>query len=336
MKHRADIALIAIIGLLALVPATNGRGRNNGTRPGASPGAHGQWTTLENCVLVSNRSNDGDSFHVSTGGKQYLFRLYFVDAPETDMSFKDRVAEQAKYFALTPAQTTAVGKVAEDFTREKLGQPFTVRTCFQDALGRSKMERFYAIVQTATGDLAEQLTENGLARIHGASANPIGLPPANAEWQKLRQLESEARSERVGGWGVKSGRMTERSAKAKNRSAGDPFDAFFHREREQASAPTPTSNAWPFPPRAIPLPLRAPTPLPIAAVSPAARVSTSTTPAKLDPNTATADQLKALPGIGKVLAQRIVAARPFKSADALRRVKGIGDARFEKIRPFFE
>lgn len=174
-----------MIGLLALVPATDGRGRNNGARPGASPGAHGQWTTLENCVLVSNRSNDGDSFHISAGGKHYLIRLYFVDAPETDMSFKDRVAEQAKDFALTPAQTIAVGKVAEDFTREKLAHPFTVRTCFQNALGRSKMERFYGIVQTATGDLAEQLVENGLARIHGASANPIGLPPANAEWQNF-------------------------------------------------------------------------------------------------------------------------------------------------------
>jgi competence protein ComEA len=45
--------------------------------------------------------------------------------------------------------------------------------------------------------------------------------------------------------------------------------------------------------------------------------------------------LEDLPGIGPVLAGRIIAARPFKSADDLRKVKGIGDKRYEKLRPFF-
>ena len=43
-----------------------------------------------------------------------------------------------------------------------------------------------------------------------------------------------------------------------------------------------------------------------------------------------------IPGIGPVVAQRIIEARPFKSADDLQRVKGIGAGkRYEKIRPFF-
>ena len=42
------------------------------------------WVVLENCQLVPNAANDGDSFHVNANGKQYMFRLYFVDAPETD------------------------------------------------------------------------------------------------------------------------------------------------------------------------------------------------------------------------------------------------------------
>ena len=34
------------------------------------------------------------------------------------------------------------------------------------------MQRFYAFVQTRTGDLGEQLVENGLARAHPATARP--------------------------------------------------------------------------------------------------------------------------------------------------------------------
>jgi competence protein ComEA len=58
--------------------------------------------------------------------------------------------------------------------------------------------------------------------------------------------------------------------------------------------------------------------------------------APLDLNTATAAQLDALPGIGPVLAQRIVDHRtrngPFRSVDDLRQVSGIGDAKFATLR----
>lgn len=66
----------------------------------------------------------------------------------------------------------------------------------------------------------------------------------------------------------------------------------------------------------------------------------TTKPAKisgtLDVNRAGAAQLQGLPGIGPALAQRIVDARtesPFREADDLLRVKGIGPAKLEKIRP---
>src|SRR3954447_19104989 len=42
------------------------------------------WIVLENCRLISNPANDGDSFHASAGAREYIFRLYLVDAPETD------------------------------------------------------------------------------------------------------------------------------------------------------------------------------------------------------------------------------------------------------------
>lgn len=57
---------------------------------------------------------------------------------------------------------------------------------------------------------------------------------------------------------------------------------------------------------------------------------------KVDLNRATAQQLETLPGVGPVLAQRIVEHRErvggFGSVADLRKVSGIGDARFEQLR----
>ena len=60
--------------------------------------------------------------------------------------------------------------------------------------------------------------------------------------------------------------------------------------------------------------------------------------APVDVNRATAADLKRLPGIGPVLAARIVEAResggPFTSIDDLRRVSGIGKSKLERVRDF--
>src|SRR5450755_150163 len=144
----------------------------------------GRWVTLTDCRYVPNPANDGDSFHVQASGREYIFRLYFVDAPETDASLPERVAEQAKYFGLTLPQTLQIGLEAERFTCQKLAQPFTVRTCKQDARGRSRLPRYFAFVQTDTADLAEQLVANGLARVYGAASDAAGMNTPEVEWRK--------------------------------------------------------------------------------------------------------------------------------------------------------
>ena len=286
--------------------------------------AHSPWITLQGGHYLTKRPNDGDSFHVSVEGHEYIFRLYFVDAPEISAEFRDRVEEQAKYFGVTVDQVLEVGDLAKQFTREKLTEPFLVRTCWEDAGGRSRMQRFYAFVQTRTGDLGEQLVENGLARSHPATAKPEGLMSAAAEWQKLMALEQKAKREKVGGWGANENRMAIRAQQPESEKGIDPFDKFFHPAGE---APVPVPAATPATSAPVaPLPSEETTPT-VAALLPQT---------KLDVNAASLAELQNIPGIGPVVAQRIIEARPFKSADDLQRVKGIGAGkRYEKVRPFF-
>ena len=59
----------------------------------------------------------------------------------------------------------------------------------------------------------------------------------------------------------------------------------------------------------------------------------------LDPNTAPADSLELLPGIGKTLADRIVAYRQhrrFETEIDITEVKGIGPKLFERIKPYLK
>jgi DNA uptake protein ComE-like DNA-binding protein len=312
---RLKIALVAVAMLLT---ASVDLAARDGTK---------DWVVLENCRLIRNPANDGDSFHASVGEKEYLFRLYLVDAPETDALTPGRLVEQAKYFEITVPQAIEVGEAAKAFTQQKLSQPFTVFTRMTDAMGRSKMERFYAFVQTREGDLGEQLVRNGLARNYGFKAVPPGLRNSRLEVEKLQQLEDDAKQEKIGGWGANAGRLNVHAQKPA------PFSVFVAEKNARA--------------RTLPLPnalsrISATPPLnPSAATVRSTDHKQSHAKEKIelgqiDINTATEKELKMIPGIGAVMAARIIAARPFRSADDLKKVNGIGDKKYAKIRPYFQ
>jgi endonuclease YncB( thermonuclease family) len=160
---------------------------------------------LEGCHFMPNPSDDGDSFHVKWKGDEFIFRLYFVDAPETDAEFPERVREQAKYFGITSKQAIEVGRTAAAFTRGKLaGKGFTVFTHWQDAKGQSRLPRYYAFVIVENQNLSELLVANGLARIYGLDVYaPDCASPAAFE-ARLRLLENKAKVDHLGAWSLRA------------------------------------------------------------------------------------------------------------------------------------
>ena len=167
-----------------------------------------QWERLEGCEYFEGVYSDGDSIEVRSDGKQYVFRLYFVDCVEKNPASRARRRTQGQYFGLKASEGTPLraAYLAKNYTREKLREPFTVYTRWQlvDPDGDNPAVR--AFVETAGGeDLATLLVSEGLAIIrHGETAvadhpNGRGSPEISAD---LRKAEAEARSRKRGAWGL--------------------------------------------------------------------------------------------------------------------------------------
>lgn len=172
----------------------------------------GEYRELRGCTLVDRRNNDGDSFHIRMpDGKTQEFRLYFVDAPESEVrqyrggdSNEERIRYQGEYFGrLSQKETTAVGKAAKKWTAGMLGRaPFTVYTRDEVVY---QGPRLYCFVQVQAGGqerwLHELLVEQGLARIYTKGAKmPDGTHPGPQE-KRLHGLERDAKRAKRGGWG---------------------------------------------------------------------------------------------------------------------------------------
>ena len=174
-----------------------------------------KWREYTGCRVIPNASNDGDSFHVKPTNiktRSYLFRLYFVDTPESETSLPERLQVQADYFGIPdPKDVVKVGKEAVKFTEKFLEDGnFTVYSRLSDALGRSAKDRDYAMVLNSAGqDLGTELVRNGLARVYGQGTDLSDLDAykrdADAWFRRLRQAEVEAKKEKRGAWAYAGG-----------------------------------------------------------------------------------------------------------------------------------
>jgi len=291
------------------------------------------WETLSACRLAKEDYMDGDSFHVECGGKNYHFRLYFVDCPETDTRFPDRIRDQSQHFGITPDQSIKVGFKAKEFTKRMLHRPFTVLTRWYNARGASAQERFYAVILCDGKNLAEELVAAGFARPFGMRANFPDGPRSKDFIANLKRLESRAMRSRAGAWSkselddqVFSTDLTpERSypilkSDPPLTTPSEPFDQI----ATQTDSFLETFTSQPLP-----------STLQIESVKPTASEQTpaSNTASLVNINTASQTELEELPGIGPALAERIVSSRPFAKTDDIRKVKGIGDKTFNSLAP---
>jgi competence protein ComEA len=244
-----------------------------------------EWETLRDCRLVTSFLNDGDSFLVSHGKKEHVFRLYFVDSPEVSNAFPERVEEQCRYFGISDQDILQLGREASAFTQDLLSGRFTVHTRWEDGMGQAK--RHLAIIEVDGRTLPEWLVANGLARIYGFPA-PSAWPggeSADRMRTTLRRAEDDAKARRLGGWGsLRPARST----------------------RPRPVSPAPVG--------------------PVVGSVPSAAGG-------IDLNLATARELESLPGIGPVLAGRIIAGRPWFRIEDLSQVQGIRDSLIEDLRP---
>lgn len=153
-----------------------------------------EWETLEGCRLVPTGYADGDSFHALHNGKNFIFRLYFVDTPETDRQVPKRIAEQAEAFGVSESEVMKAGEEAATFTERALRPlPFTVLTQWEDARGASRQQRFYAHVlyqrDGQEANLARDLVEAGFARAYGMPGVPPNWPSESQVRRELALLQ---------------------------------------------------------------------------------------------------------------------------------------------------
>ncbi len=185
------------------VQQLDGVSPSRSTSPATKPNLVRPWQKIDGCTWKADRWNDGDSFHVLTGdeGREIVARLYFVDTPEAETAYRDRLNEQAAYFGITREQAVQIAHEAAAFTEKRLAAPFSVWTRWRSALGRSALGRNYCIIVTAEGrDLNELLVENGLARIYGTRTALFDGRDSHAYLARLAELETVAKRDHRGAW----------------------------------------------------------------------------------------------------------------------------------------
>ncbi len=252
---------------------------------------------FSNVRLVNNPANDGDSFFVEADRKTFHVRLYFVDCPETSTSSKSdarRVREQTRYFGLSQA----------------------ARTIHFGSQAKSFVKRILAKPFTVHTAFASALGRSAKGRVYGFITTADGDDLAS-----LLVKNGFARTHGIGRKtpnGIRRDEMIERlrdletSAMLKRIgiwSESDPERIAEFRAKQRSEDQELKE---------------------LQSQVKKARFSDGL----FDLNTVSKEKLMFINGIGPVLAERIIAGRPYITVDDLLKVKGIASKRLEKIRPY--
>src|SRR5437016_13464775 len=181
----------------------------------ASAAEHKEWVKLTDSRYVDGPDNDGDSFRVRSGDKEFTARLYYVDAPETNLRQGERTHDQSLHFGITLDETMKAGEKAKQRTKELLQKPFLIWTRWATAGGRGRESRYYVIVEVDGKSLGEILVNEGLARVKGVAPNLPNEEKGKAYMERLDDLESAAREKHLGAWATSTHEKSEATPTAR-------------------------------------------------------------------------------------------------------------------------
>ncbi len=253
---------------------------------------------FHNARLINDPANDGDSFLVKAEGKSFILRLYFVDCPETSISSKSdarRVREQTRYFGLPKEERTI------HFGNK--AQFFVERILVKNFTVYTSFAT--AMGRSTKGRVYGFITTsdgNDLATllVKNGLARAFGVgrktPDGISKKEMIERLRDLESAAILRRIGVWSQSGPDRIAKLRARERSEGEEL----KQLQRQVKKDTSEQ-----------------------------------VILNLNTATSKELQSIKGIGPVIAERIIAGRPYKTVNELRKVKGIGAKRFEEFRAYF-
>ncbi len=268
----------------------------------AHPAAGEGLVSISGCHLISTDWADGDSFRVrAPSGEEFTVRLYAVDCIELhigDETDARRFSEQRRFFGL--ARPSIEESIA-------IGREFAT----QAAAATTRMLSAPFTIHTA---YADGKGDGRYRRIYAfvETADGRDLAEELIRLGLARAFGVARRTQRDESRDDYAARLADLELAAAKAGAGvwsatDWSTLVNERTRQRAEASE-------------------------------IRLTLGNEPAPdspLDLNRAARDELMRIPGIGEVMANRIIEGRPYKSVDDLIDTPGIGRAKLEKFKPYF-
>ncbi|MGK0190572.1 MAG: endonuclease YncB(thermonuclease family) [Verrucomicrobiales bacterium] len=162
------------------------------------------FEVLMGCELVESRANDGSTLRIRHRDNEYVFRLYFVDTPETTLNNGDIIRSQTRYFNyITEERLLETGAEAREFALKLLrSRPFAV---FTQWLKPTHNHRYYGMVQIQMPNGERRFLSELLASRGYATLDSLGIKLPNGVEEEvfrnhLHGLETVARKSSVGAW----------------------------------------------------------------------------------------------------------------------------------------
>jgi len=264
-----------------------------------------ELTRLEGCRLIVTEWADGDSFLVETAdGQQMTVRLYAVDCIEknvNDDSDARRLRAQRRYFGIsnaggTPQTSIELAKEHGRLATEETRKALTDPFTLHTTFADARGDgRYKRIYGFITVADGADLGER---LVNSGHARAFGVLKQTPNGQSREDYGEKLRDLELRA--AKLGRGIWKHTDWEKL----PDERRLQREEEEELQIATGSR------KSVPID-------------------------RLDPNVAPRDELMTVPGIGEVMANRIIENRPYATLEDLRKVPGIGEKTLESLRESF-